>query len=138
MKILALAALTLVFSFQSFATTTDDVKKETTEAASAVVEYSKEQKEQFQKDMDANLQKLQLEIADLKKAAAHKSGEAKKEMNEKIKAMEAQQDAIKSDLVKLKKRSGKAWEKMKVGVSKAWDSLSDSYQNAKDELKETK
>ncbi|MFS4458598.1 hypothetical protein [Bdellovibrio sp. HCB2-146] len=128
-------ATLVALSFNSaFATTATDVSNKTKEAASAAADYTVEQKEAFQKDMDAKLTTLKSEIALLKKQASEKTGEAKKSMNEKIAAMEQKQAEMKADLAKLKKSSGAAWSQMKSGMSKAWDSLSDSYTKAKAEF----
>ncbi len=131
MKAILIALLTLSFSFSSFATTKEEVQQKTADAASAAADYSKEQKEQFQKDMDTKLADLKAEIADLKKQASEKTGEAKKEMNTQIANLERKQKEMKKDLAKLGKSSGKVWSEMKTGMSKAWDSLSDSYEKAK-------
>lgn len=138
MKFLVLSILTLIFSNQSLATTKEDIKQKATETVSTVADYSKEQKEEFQKDMEAKLSDLGAEISQLKSTVSETSGEAKKDLNEKIAALEAKQSEVKKDLAKLKKSSGKAWSEMKTGVSKAWDALSDSYKKAKAEFKEAK
>lgn len=138
MKYLVLPLLVLTLAGPSLATTKEEVKEKTVEAAEAVADYSKDQKEQFQKEMETKLGDLNAEIKELKANASQVSGEAKKEMKEKIGALEAKQAEMKKDLAKLKKSSGKAWVEMKRGVSNAWDSLSDSYKKAKAEFKENK
>ncbi|MGE5085601.1 MAG: hypothetical protein ACM3MG_04825, partial [Bacillota bacterium] len=79
MKSILVALMALSLTPSAFATTKEEVKHKTSEAADAAVNYSKEQKEQFQKDMQANLDDLKKEIADLKKSASEKTGDAKKE-----------------------------------------------------------
>jgi len=138
MKAILIALLTLSFSFSSFATTKEEVQQKTADAATAAADYSKEQKEQFQKDMETKLGELKAEIADLKKQASEKTGAAKKEMNEQIATLEKKQKDMKKDLAKLGKSSGQAWAEMKVGMSKAWDSLSESYAKAKTKFQEEK
>ena len=136
MKSLLVSILVLALSSFSFATTKEDVQQKTADAASAAVDYSKEQKEQFQKDMEGKLSDLKQEIAEMKEAASKKTGAAKTEMKEQIASLEKKQDGIKKDLSKMKKSSGKAWAEMKTGMSKAWDSLADSYKKAKAEFKD--
>lgn len=126
-----------VLSFSAFATTKEEVADKTKAAATAAADYSAEQKEQFQKDMEHNLQELKSEISELKKSASEKSGKVKAGMKEKIAALEAKQADMKNDLAKLKKSSGKAWSEMKSGMSKAWGSLSESYAKAKSEFSES-
>lgn len=138
MKYLVVSLLTLTFTCQTLATSKEEVKEKTVEAAVAVADYSKEQKEQFQKEMEVKLEDLNVEIKALKAKVSETSGDAKKEMKEQISSLESKQAEMKKDLAKLKKSSGKAWSEMKSGVSKAWNVLSDSYQKAKAEFKETK
>jgi BMFP domain-containing protein YqiC len=133
------ATLIALSVFQpAFATSSEEVKQKTAEATSAAANYTKEQKDQFQKDMSAKLDTLGKEIDDMKKAAAQKTGEAKKEMDAQIANLEKKQEGMKQDMAKLQKSSGKAWGHMKTGMSKAWDSLSDSYAKAKAEYVENK
>lgn len=138
MKFLILSVITLSFALPAFASKKEEVKQKTAEAASAVVDYSKEQKEQFQKEMEDNLAAINTEIVELKSHVSEASGDAKKELNEKIAALESKQAELSKNLAKLKKSSGKAWTEMKTGVSKAWDVLSDSYKKAKAEFKDEK
>lgn len=138
MKFLIFSIFTLSISLSSFATSKEEVQQKAGAAADAAVEYSKEQKEQFQKDMEVKLDELKKETADLKKSASEKTGKAKEEMKEQIKSLEKKQDEMKKDLAKLKKSSGKAWTEMKSGMSKAWDSLTESYKKAKAEFQESK
>ena len=138
MKSILVALIALSLTPSVFATTKEEVKQKTAEAADAAANYSKEQKEQFQKDMQTNLDDIKKEIADLKKVASEKTGDAKKEMNEQIATLEKKQDEMSKDLSKLKKSTGRAWDQMKTGMNKAWDSLSDSYKKAKAEYTEKK
>lgn len=137
MKILICIILTLAV-FTSFATTKEEVKEKTSAAVEATASYTKEQKEEFQRDMEVKLAAIKKEIAELRATAAEKTGKAKVEMQQQLDALEVRQEVMKKDLKKLKKSSGNAWGEMKVGMSKAWDSLSKSYKKAKDEFKESK
>lgn len=138
MKRILLAALVTILCQASLATTSDEVKQKTSDAVEAAADYSKEQKEAFQKDMEVKIDVVKTEIADLKKKAATKTGEAKKEAQTQIANLEKKQSELKADLAKLKKSSGKAWAEVKVGMGKAWDSLADSYKKAKAEFSEDK
>lgn len=138
MKFLVLPVIVLSFTVSAFASKKEEVKQKTAEAAAAVVDYSKEQKEQFQKEMEDNLAAINKEIAELKSHVSDVSGEAQKELNEKITALESKQSELSQRLAKLKKSSGKAWSEMKSGVTKAWDALSGSYKKAKAEFKDEK
>lgn len=137
MKRLFAIVLPFIFSAQgAWAATSEEVVTKTKEAASAAASYTSEQKEAFQKDMEAKLTSIKKEISELNDQVSQKSGEAKQELRAQVKALETRQQVLKKDLAKLKKSSGNAWGEMKVGVSKAWEALSDSYSKAKSEFKE--
>lgn len=136
MKFIILAAFAFTCGF-AYATTSEEVSTKTKEAAAAAADYTKEQKDQFQKDMEAKLADIKKEIAELSEKAAKKTGETKNEMRAQVKALETRQEVLKKDLAKLKKSSGNAWVEMKTGVSKAWDNLTESYDKAKAEFKES-
>lgn len=135
MKIIFSILLT-VFASSTFAVTKEEVASKTSEAAQATVEYTREQKAEFQIEMEQKIKFLKKEIGELQQKASEKTGDAKKEMNESIKALKVRQEALSKDLSKLKKSSGNAWGEVKVGVSTAWDALSDSYKKAKDKFAE--
>jgi leucyl aminopeptidase (aminopeptidase T) len=135
---LSIFALTLLFSPVLFATTAKDVKTKTTEAAEAAADYSVEQKEAFQQNMQKEMDEMSAEIARMKSVASQKTGAAKADMKEKIEALEKKQAEFQKDFRKLKKSSGKAWSEMKSGMSAAWGKVSESYKKAKAEFAEEK
>lgn len=125
----ALLTLTvLLIAVAVFATTAQDVKEKTGEAASSAVEYTKEQKDAFTREMKRNLKAIEDEIA----VAKTKAG---KTADEKLKALEAKQKNLKKNLAELEKSTGKAWSKLRDGVSKAWTQLEAAFSDAKKELK---
>lgn len=135
MRSLAIILALSLFSSHVLGTSADEVKGKTSEAAAAAADYSKEQKEAFQRDMEAKLAAMKKEIADMKAAASQKTGEAQKGWNEQIAILEKKQEEMKKDLSKMKKSSGKAWAEMKTGMNKAWDVISESYDKAKSQFK---
>lgn len=114
-----------------WATSREDVKRETKEAVDTASQYSVEQKEKVQKNMEENLTKMKKEIADLKAEAERKGSAVSANTKTKIHEMELKQEELQKDLSKLKASSGRAWEEMKKGMNQAMKSLSDSYQKAK-------
>ncbi len=135
MKFIFIVLVATGFSVFAYSVTKEEVQKKSTEAASAAVEYSKEQKEQFQKEMGSKLDELTSEVRELKQKAIQTTGDAQKQLSEQIALLEKKENELKKDLASLSKSTGKGWEQMKSGVNKAWDSLSDSYQKAKKEFK---
>lgn len=136
-SIYAFICLATLCSFDAaHATSKEEVSDKTGAAVAAAVDYTAEQKKIFQNEMEQKIKNLQSEIAEMKKSVAQKTGTAKKQMQEHIDYLEEKQTALNKDFSQLKKSSGNAWGRMKVGVSGAWDSLSDSYKKAKSEFKE--
>lgn len=127
-------------SYSSQAETSLEVQKKTEAAVDSAVTYSKEQKEAFQKDMKARLTEVKNEISLLQQKAKETTGEAKSEIQQKIKTLKSQQKQLNSDYQKLKKSSGQAWVKIKEGMTSALDQLKRSFSDAKSEFdkKETK
>ena len=111
-----------------------EVKQKAGETIDAAKEYSKEQKEEIQKGIENNLNKMSEEIADLKRQAKKVTGSANAEMKAQITNLESKQANLNADLARLKKSSGKAWGELKSGMSTAMDKLSQSYKKAKTEF----
>ncbi len=131
--VLALFSSSLVLAEPVQATTSADVKQKSKEALETAADYSKEQKEQVQKNMEKSLNSLKEEIAELKVKAANKVGEAKETSDEQIEALQARQKELSKKLTEFKNSSGKAWTEMKNGMSAAIKKLSESYDKAKKE-----
>ena len=112
------------------------MQKKTTEAVEATTAYTAEQKEEFQKSMEEKLAIVKKEIFELKKTIVNKSDDTQKTMKEQIAALEDKEATLQKDLKKLKKKTGKAWDHMKNGLSSAWDEFTTSYEKAKNEYKD--
>ncbi len=93
----------------------------------AAIATAKENKDQFIKDMDAQIEKISQEIEDLRLKTKDKSKET-------IEKLETRKEELQSEMKKLKKSSSNAYEKVEDGVKKAWLNLKDSVQAAKKEF----
>ena len=138
MKFMILLAIVIGFIYYSYSNTKEAVQSKATEAAVAVSDYSNEQKEIFQKEMEGKLGDLEEEIVQLEKLNAQKSKNARNDIEQQLNLLENKRADLSHDLEKLKKSSGKAWIEMKGGVGKAWETLSVSFEKAKNEFKENK
>lgn len=117
------------------ATTTEEVKEKTKEAAASAVDYSKEQKEKVQAEMEESLAAMKVKIAELKVQAQKKAGSAKTAAKNEISDLEKSQKQLSTRLNKFKKSSGKAWDNMKIGFNDAFKKLSEAYDKAKENYK---
>ncbi len=138
MKFLLMISFILSISICSFATSKEEVKQKTSDAMSAASQYTKEQKDGFEKEMKTNLNKLKHELSEMNKEAAKKSASVKQSMKNEISEMEKERKEMSHKLTKLEKSTGQAWDEMKNGMSKSWTDLSDSYDKAKDKYKDVK
>ncbi len=135
MKSLLLISLIVFCSSHLHATTREEVNTKTKEAVDATLSYTKEQKEEAEKNIKQSIDGLEKDIASLKQQASQLTGEAKVRLNDQIMEMEAKQSTLKNDFDKLKKASGAAWAEMRKGLSKAYEGLAEGYQKAKVEIK---
>jgi len=106
-------------------------KKEIKEASGATVDALKAQKDEYKKQLEADLDKLNDSLKDFKERAAKAKDEAKVKMNKQIEALQEQHDKLRG---KLKDKGGdtkEAWEEFKKGLDKAKDDLKESFEKAK-------
>lgn len=120
-----------VFAWQAFATSAEDVKQDSKKALATAGEFTAEQKEKVQNEMQASLDSMKREISELRAEADRKGAEVKKGTQEKIAALEKKQNELEQKMTKFKASSGRAWDHMKKGLNSAMEELSKSYQKAK-------
>lgn len=110
--------------------TSEDVKKETKEAYATAVEYSKQQRDEFQRKMQAKLDEYRKRIYELQIEAEEMSAQVKANMNRRLEDLEAKREAAEEKLEQLKSSSAKAWAEIKEGLDKAVKDLDQAYQDA--------
>jgi hypothetical protein len=108
----------------------EDVKKETKEALGAAKELTVQQKEEFQKKMRDELDRIQKEIDRLVFRANQEKKETMAELDKVIKELQKQKDVTARKLQKMESASGKAWDDLKSGLSTAMEDLERSYKRA--------
>ncbi len=81
------------------------------------------EKEVYQKKMEAQLNELNAKINELKATGEKAVEKIRAELNEKIEALRPKQETAQKKLKELKKASGEAWEDLKAGMEKAWEEL---------------
>ena len=120
--------LLLLLGQFAYATEAKDIKNKAGETAEVAMEYTKEQKEAFIKEMETNILALKDKIKQLRTKATYTK-------DEKVSVLQKKQDELEADLAKIKKSSGSAWSKLSSGMSKAWSEVKTSLADAKEELK---
>ena len=97
-----------------------------------------EEKASYEAKMKENIEKIEDNIADLKKDVVDASGKAQARLNKEIRGLEDRRDEMKSQLNKMSAASGKAWTKMRGGLESAWSEIKRAYKEAEQEVKEAR
>jgi len=109
----------------------EDVKKETKEALEAAKELTVQQKEEFQKKMRDELDRMQKEIDRLVFKANQAKKETRAELNKAIGELQQKKDATARKLQDLESASGNAWNDLKSGLNASMEEFEKSYAKAK-------
>jgi hypothetical protein len=98
-------------------------KEKIGEAADATAAAAKAKRDDYARDMQKKLDEFDAKYQALEKRAAEAKGEAKKDLDEKVKVAKAKRDVGAKKLSELKEASADRWEKVKDGVGSALDDL---------------
>jgi len=109
----------------------EDVKKETKEALETTKEYTVQQKEEFQKKMRAELDRMQTQIDHLTAKAHRAKKETQVELNHAIEELQGKKDAAGKKMKELESATGKAWGDVKSGLNATMEELEKSYKRAR-------
>jgi hypothetical protein len=107
------------------------LKRGTSETLSAAGAIASETKEQAEKRLKKELNRLGTNVDELKAKAAHAGAAAKARMQAQIPDLTAKRDELEKKLEDLKTRSGAAWDEMATGTESALHELRKSYEKAK-------
>jgi septal ring factor EnvC (AmiA/AmiB activator) len=123
----------------SRAATQDDVKKETREAATAIGEYSVEQKDKAIAEAKELMQKLDKSMDDTESSMKenwHSLEESAKQNYElSKKEFKTQREELAGWVDKMQNSSAEAWDETKKGFAEAHDSLNSSWEKATEKVK---
>jgi TolA-binding protein len=109
----------------------EDVKKDTKEALETTKEYTVQQKEEFQKKMRAQLDRMQKRIDQLTAKANRAKTDAQAELKKATAELQEQKDAAGKKLKELESATGKAWSDLKSGLNATVEELEKSYKRAR-------
>jgi len=108
----------------------EDVKRETGEALETTKTYFRQEKERYQKEVEATLNELNDKIKGLQSKAEQAGTDTKAKYNEIIEGLRKKQGEAQSKLNDLKSKSVDAWEDNKSGMDAALENLKNSYNDA--------
>ncbi len=120
---LTAALLPLACSSSSSTSSTSNAKEKIGEAADATAAAAKAERDKFVSDMQKKLDELDVKYKALEQRAAEAKGDARKDLDEKVKVAKAKRDVAAKKLDELKGASLDRWEKVKDGVGSAYEDL---------------
>ena len=114
--------------------TSEDVRRDASQAVRTAAEYSLQTKEEFQKKLDVRLNELGAEITKLREKGRNLKDQAKANWDQKMAHFEAKQDTAHAKLVKVGHSSAEAWNDVRKGAQSAWDELEKAFRDASREF----
>jgi peptidoglycan hydrolase CwlO-like protein len=102
------------------------VMKETQEAVIATKDYTIQQKDAFQRKVQAELEEIQVHITKLRGQVNHASTEARTDIQKAIAELEKKRDLAKKKAEDIHSATASSWEQVKSKTAAAMDDLRDS------------
>mgnify|MGYP001323041105 CR=1 FL=1 len=110
--------------------TGDTVIRETQEAVTATKDYTIQQKDAFQRKVQAELDEIQVHITKLRGQVTHASAEARTDIQKAIAGLEKKKDLAQKKAEDIHSATASSWEQVKSKTSAAMDDLRDSLNRA--------
>ena len=110
--------------------TGDTVIREAQEAVTATKDYTIQQKDAFQRKIQAELDEVQVRIAQLRGQVEHASGEARADIQKSIGELEKKKDLVNKKAEAIHSATVSSWEQVKSKTAAAMDDLRDSLNQA--------
>lgn len=110
--------------------TAKDVQQKTAEAVETTKNYTLQQKEEYQKQVQTKIDSLSQQIDELKAKAGRATDQSKQGITEQIAALEKEKQAAQNKLTELTSAGAEAWGALKSGMDAAMGSLEKSYKEA--------
>jgi predicted nuclease with TOPRIM domain len=101
-----------------------------TPPAKTAEESAKVAKEEFHKNMEDRLKKLDMEISKLREKGRELKGEAQTEWDKKMAALETKRDAARAKLTEVSHATADAWKDLQKHAQATWDDLEKAFQEA--------
>ncbi|CAN5381747.1 hypothetical protein BH10PLA2_BH10PLA2_26190 [soil metagenome] len=100
-----------------------NAKDKIKDAADATVEAAKAKRDEYAREMNKQMEALDVKYEELKSRAAKANDQAKKDLDKKVEVAKVKRDAAAKKLDELKEAGADRWEKVKDGVGRAFDDL---------------
>ncbi|MCC2641006.1 MAG: uncharacterized protein K0S45_1419 [Nitrospira sp.] len=125
---------TVMAGNQAESSAADRMVRDTKEAMEATRQYTIQQKEAFQKVIQAELKEMQVKITELQKKTSVASVKARDEMQKAIQDLEEKKKEANKKLEEVNASTTSAWSKLKDGMATAVEDLKKSYKEALSKL----
>ncbi len=113
----------------------EQVKQEAKESMEAAKTYTLEHKDQYLADAEAQLKQYREKIDELRKQAQLAGQDTRASLEEKIQALEKQQESAQERLAEIKNSSGDAWADLKAGTDSVMGDINEAYEKIVAEYK---
>jgi DNA repair exonuclease SbcCD ATPase subunit len=107
-----------------------ETNKEAKDASEGSLAYMRHQRDEYQKQIEAQLKGYDQKLDELEVKAGAVKQQAKALLNQQIQALREKQRAAHDELDKLSTATGKAWEDLKSGTDAAMEDLAKAYHEA--------
>jgi predicted small secreted protein len=128
MRILVVAFVGL--SLLAGCNTVAGVKEDSRQAA----DYTYDKKEEYQRDLAAQMRELDVKIDELKAKAARATDAVKAQFTRDMEALDRQKAVLAEKMEAVKASSASKWDDVKAGANSAMDSVKQAYERAKAKL----
>ena len=114
--------------------TSEDVRRDAGQAVNTAVEFSQQAKDEFQKNLNAQLKNMDSEIAKFHEKGRDLKGDAKVKWDQKLADLETKRDAARAKLAEVAQSSGAASKDVQKGAQSAWADLDKAFRDASQEF----
>lgn len=95
------------------------------------VDYTYEKKEEYQRDLAAQMKELDVKIDELKAKAGRASDAVKAQFARDMEALDRQKAILAEKMEAVRSSSASGWNDVKAGANSAMDSVKQTYEKAK-------
>jgi hypothetical protein len=110
--------------------TSEDVRRDASQAVNTAAEYSQQTKEEFQKKLATQFDELDDKIVKLREKGRDLKDESKVKWDQKMAELEKKREAARVKLDEVGHSSAEAWKDVQKGAASAWDELDKAFRDA--------
>jgi len=113
----------------------DEARRKSQEAAEATTAALRQEKEDYRRRIQKDLDELDAQLAQWKARAARATADGKTKLQKRVEELQAKRDRVKVRLDDLGADSKSAWAEVRKGLDQAVGDLKDAFARARDEFK---